>query len=61
MFQGHGWHFFMYNKTSSVDLFNKNGFTNIQIIPKGETRIGNAKGLDLHAHEHTSIYLETTN
>ena len=56
--QGHGWHFCMYNRKSIIELFKKHGFSNIKVIPPGETMISQTDGLDLYAHENSSLYLE---
>jgi len=58
LIQGHGWHFCMYNKTSIIALFKRHGFQNIRVIPAGETMISQTEGLDLYAHENSSLYLE---
>ena len=41
-----------------IALFKRHGFQNIRVIPAGETMIPFTEGLDLNAHENSSLYLE---
>ena len=58
LIQGHGWHFSMYNKQTLVELLEKHGFKNIQILQEGETNISGCTHLNLSPHTHESIFIE---
>lgn len=58
LIQGHGWHHSMYNRRTLSELFHEYGFSNIEILEAGESRIENTSGLDLSTHLGYSIYLE---
>jgi predicted SAM-dependent methyltransferase len=58
LFQGHGWHFSMYNQKTLVALLARYEFKNIQILQEGETNISGCEQLNLSPHSHESIFIE---